>query len=130
MVSEESNYKSTLKAVEDGDHDAKTELAWYLLSGYGGAEVRPLKAVDLLEDNVKEDDAEAMWMLGLCYEYGLGLEQDMERAKSLYQQSSWKENEIGKYLAGIGEDRRGSGILREIGLLNLCKQHVSLIVVL
>ena len=111
-----SEYKDTLQAVERGDAAAKTKLAWYLLSGYCGAKVDADEAVALLEERVKEDDAEAMWMLGLCCEYGNGTEQDLERAETLYKQSSDKENEIGSYFAENEGDGRGNGILRIAGL--------------
>ena len=116
MTSEESEYKDTLQAVERGDNGAKTKLAWYLLSGYCGAEVDADKAVALLEERVKEDDAEAMWILGLCCEYGMGTEQDIERAETLYKQSKDKGNGIGEYFAENIGGGRGNGVLRSICL--------------
>ena len=116
MASEKSEFKDTLQAVERGDGAAKTKLAWFFLSGYCGAEVDANKAVALLEERVKEDDAEAMWMLGLCFEYGMGTEQDIERAETLYQQSRDEENRIGKYFAWNEGGGRGNGVLRKIGL--------------
>ena len=116
MTSKESEYKDTLQAVERGDNCAKTKLAWYFLSGYCGAKVDVDKAVVLLEERVKEDDAEAMWMLGLCCEYGMGTEQDKERAETLYKQSRDKGNKIGKFFAENEGDGRGNGILRSMSL--------------
>ena len=116
MASEESEYKDTLQAVERGDDSAKTKLAWYFLSGYCGAEVERDKAVALLEERVKEDDAEAMWMLGLCCEYGMGTEQDLERAETLYRQSRDKGDYTGKFFAEERRDGRGNGVLRSICL--------------
>ena len=117
MTSKESEYKDTLQAVERGDKAAKTKLAWYFLSGYCDAEVDAGKAVALLEERVKEDDTEAMWMLGLCCEYGMGTEQDLERAETLYRQSRDEENRIGKYFAENRGDGRGNGVLRNVSLL-------------
>ena len=114
MASEASEYQDTLQAVERGDNAAKTRLAWYLLSGYCSAEVDADKAVAMLEERVKEDDAEAMWMLGLCCEYGNGTEQDIKRAISLYKQSSDKGNGIGRYLAAKRGGGRGNGVLRSV----------------
>ena len=116
MTSEESLYKDTLQAVERGDNAAKTKLAWYFLSGYGGIEFDADKAVVMLKERVKEDDAEAMWMLGLCCEYGNGTEQDIERAETLYKQSSDKGNEIGEFFAENEGGGRGNGVLEWIGL--------------
>ena len=116
MASEESEYKDTLQAVERGDNDAKTKLAWYFLSGYGGIEFDADKAVVMLKERVKEDDAEAMWMLGLCCEYGMGTEQDIERAETLYRQSRDKGDDTGKFFAEERRDGRGNGVLRRISL--------------
>ena len=116
MTSEGSEYKETLQAVERGDNCAKTKLAWYFLSGYCGAKVDADKAVAMLEERVKEDDAEAMWMLGLCCEYGMGTEQDIERAETLYRQSSDKGDDTGKFFAEERRDGRGNRVLRRISL--------------
>ena len=94
-----SDYEAVLSAVEKGDDRAKTELAWYKLCGYEGARKDVDEAVILLEERVKDRDGEAMWMLGLCKEYGLGTEQDIEGAVKLYRLSSEAGNEIGNFLA-------------------------------
>ena len=90
-------YSEVLKEVERGDNSAKTKLAWSKLSGVGGAEVDKDGAVALLEERVKDRDSDAMWMLGVCYEYGRGIEQDIERAELLYKQSSESGNEISMF---------------------------------
>ena len=105
---EEAQYKEVLRAVESGDNKAKTRLAWYKLSGHGGAEIDADGAVVLLEERVKENDMEAMWMLGLCCEYGMGCEQDLERAETLYKQSDEGGNVIGKFFAVNG---MGNGVV-------------------
>ena len=112
MTSYEQEYKDVLCAVEGGDNFAKTKLAWYQLSGLGGAEKDEDGAVALLEERVKERDPEAMWMLGLCNEFGIGTEQDIERAVKLYKQSSYrKKSKIGYFLVK-NRSERGSGYLR------------------
>ena len=116
MSKEESEYKEILRAVEGGDNEAKTKLAWYKLSGCGGAEVDEDGAVVLLEEREKDKDVEAMWMLGLCYEYGMGVEQDLKRAEELYKGSSEDRSVIGKFLAEHGEEERGSGRMKAPGL--------------
>ena len=92
----ELKYDNVKNAVEGGDEKTKTKLAWLMLSGLGGAVVDEDGAVALLEERVKDKDTEAMWMLGVCNEFGLGTEQDLERAKKLYEQSSDGRNAIGK----------------------------------
>ena len=108
---EEREYQEVVCAVEGGDNKAKTKLAWYKLSGRGDADVDVDDAVVLLEERVKDKDAEAIWMLGLCCEYGIGCEQDIERAEQLYQQSCDSGSVIGKFLAENGKDGRGSGVM-------------------
>ena len=104
--------KNVLDAVERGDNKAKTQLAWYLLSGRGGAEVDFRKALMLLEERVNDNDKEAMWMLGMCYEYGFGCEPDIAKAETLYKRSSDGGNSAGQFLSLLGQNNvRGSGVL-------------------
>ena len=112
----EEEYKEVLSAVERGEESAKTKLAWYKLSGMGGAKVDVGGAVKLLEERVKEKDGEAMWMLGLCKEYGRGIERDIEGAEKLYEESKEAGNEIGEILVKKGGWRRGSGKMGINGL--------------
>ena len=95
---EEVDFELTLRASKRGENAAKTKLAWYKLSGHGGAEIDVDGAFALLQERVKEGDGEAMWMLGICREYGLGCEQDIELCKLLYAQSSEAGNSIGSSL--------------------------------
>ena len=113
------NFNETFNAVKTGDVKAKTKLAWFLLSGFGGATVDVDEAVALLEERVKDKDAEAMWMLGLCYEYGMGCEQDFERAEELYKQSCEGGSVIGMFLMKNGKDKRGTGIMKVNSLLKI-----------
>ena len=110
----EEEYKEILSEVEKGeDESAKTKLAWFMLSGLGGAKIEVEKAVKLLEERVAAGDGEAMWMLGICKEYGRGTEQDIEGAEELYKQSSESGNEIGKILVKKGKRcGRGSGKMK------------------
>ena len=111
MSKKEMKYKEVLSAVERGDNKAKTKLAWYKLSGYGGVEIDMKGAFALLEERVEDKDEEAMWMLGLCYEYGMGCEQDLKQAESLYKQSFGGGNEIGKFFVWNGKDSRGTSVM-------------------
>ena len=86
---------------------AKTKLALYKLSGRGGAEIDKEGAIALLEERVKDKDVEAMWMLGLCYEYGICCEQDLERAEKFYDDSSAGESVIGKFLSEVDKNSVG-----------------------
>ena len=107
----EAQYKEIVKAVESGDNKAKTKLAYYKLSGYGGCDIDVDEAVVLLKERVKDKDTEAMWLLGLCYEYGMGCEQDLKQAESLYKQSKDGGNVIGKVFAENRSHIRGTGVM-------------------
>ena len=98
------SYKEAEESMKKGDAKAKTRVAFLKLSGRGGAEIDRDGAVVLLEERVKDRDDEAAWMLGLCCEYGLGTEQDIERAKMLYSQSRDAGNAIGEFLFYNKED--------------------------
>ena len=109
----ELKYEEVESAVERGDESAKTKLAWLKLSGFGGADVDENGAVALLEEREKDgDDGDAMWMLGVCYEYGRGIEQDIERAETLYKGSSSKGNKIGAFFESHREYERGNGKMK------------------
>ena len=111
-TSDEVEYEEVLRAVERGDSKAKTKLARFKLSGRGGAEVDEDGTVALLTERVKDKNSEAMWMLGLCYEYGRGCEQDIEEAERFYKRSSDGGNVIGDFFVGNGKDDRGSGVMK------------------
>ncbi len=104
-----AQYREAVSAMENGDAKAKTKVAFYKLSGRGGVEVDREGAVALLEERVKDRDYEAMWILGLCCEYGLGTEQDIERAQKLYGESKEGKNVVGEFLVENGRSGRGSG---------------------
>ena len=64
-------------------------------------------AVALLEEKVKDRDAEAMWMLGVCCEYGTGMEQDVDRALKLYQRGAKQGNTAAKLLTDKLKNKNG-----------------------
>ena len=68
----------------------------------------------LLEERAKDGDNEAKWMLGLCYEYGMGIEQNIARAMLLYRQSSEAGNVVGEFLLENGTG--GSEVMEVDGL--------------
>ena len=101
-------YRHSIHEMETGDEDAKTEVAFFKLSGRGDAEIDADGAVALLEERVKDRDDVAMWILGLCYEYGIGTEKDIERAELLYNQSRDLGNGGGKLLSLNRWNSRGT----------------------
>jgi len=109
---DEAQRKEAERAMEKGDESAKTKVAYYKLSGRGGAEVDVEGAVALLEDRAKEEDCEAKWLLGLCCEYGIGMEQNTERAEVLYRESCEGGNAVGWFLKENDFWGRGSGVMK------------------
>ena len=73
-MSEQLQYVEALKAMTNGDESAKTKVAFYMLSGITEADTNAEEAVGLLEESVKEGDGDAMWMLGMCCEFGIGMD--------------------------------------------------------
>ena len=110
------DYESVKNAVAKGDKKAKTKLAWMMLSGLGGAVIDEDGATEMLQEQVKKGDADAMWLLGVCNEYGIGNEQNIERAESLYKQSDDKKNQIGHFFISHKDCRRGSGKVKILSL--------------
>ena len=96
-----AQYREAVNAMERGEVKAKTKVAFYKLSKVDFAEYDSEGAVLLLKERVKEDDDDAMWMLGLCYEYGIGIEQDISQAEELYircLQCHMTGNTVGSFL--------------------------------
>ena len=106
---DEERYEEAVHAMNRGDEKAKTTVAFFKLSGRGGAEVDQDEAVSLLVQRVKDGDDDAMWMLGMCYEYGMGTEKDISQAVSHYRRSCEAQNVIGEFLFKDCEGGRGNG---------------------
>ena len=66
-------------------------------------------AVALLEEKVKDRDAEAMWMLGVCCEFGMGTKQDVERAEQLYKCGAEHGNATAMLLTDELKNQNGRG---------------------
>ena len=116
IMSSEGKREDVLKAGELDDGGAKTKLAWNILCRRGVVDADAGSAVALLKERVEEGDTEAMWMLGLCYVFGTGIEQDIERGMNLYDQSRESGNKIGSFLA-LNTNARPGGCLT---LTSLC----------
>lgn len=110
MVSDEALYTDAVSAMESGDEHAKRTVAFYKLLGKG-TKVDTYGAVDLLEELALKGDTEAMWMLGLCCEYGMGIKVDIERAELLYCQSKQARNAVGYFLSNCRGSDRGTDVL-------------------
>ena len=111
-VWDEAQYREAVHAMESGNERAKTIVAYYMLTGLAGVDIDAKGAVALLEQREKKKDSEAMWILGLCCEYGIGTNQDIDRAVSLYNKSSKAKNIVGSFLLENDEGGRGTGVMK------------------
>ena len=84
------------------------DKARWMLEGSHGMARDADAAVALLEDKVK-DGEEAMWMLGVCCEFGLGTEQDVTRAEVLYKHAAELGSSSAKLLVGKLRNENGRG---------------------
>ena len=111
MGSEEKS--KALNGLGDNPEKEKTKIAWSLLSSRdkkdGSDDVS--EAVALLEERVKDMDADAMWMLGVCKDFGIGTEQDSKQAASLYSQSEKGGSDIAGCLVKSVRCRKAVGEL-------------------
>ena len=89
--------------------DKMTEKARWMLEGSHGMARDADAAVALLEEKVKDRDAEAMWMLGVCCEFGMGTEQDVDRAEQLYKRGAEQGNATAKLLSNRLKGGKGRG---------------------
>ena len=106
-------YETTLEAVNEVEETTKTELAWSILAGREGNNCEQGNAITVLQERVNGEDSEAMWMLGICYEFGIGVEQSLEQAELLYHQSRRGSNRIGRFLVdNVKVSKKGTGYLR------------------
>ena len=86
-----------------------TEKAQWMLEGSHGMERDADAAVALLEEQVKERDAEAMWMLGVCCEFGMGTGQSVAHAEQLYRRGAAQGTPTAKLLLDKLKNKNGRG---------------------
>ena len=85
------------------------EKARWMLEGSHGMARDADAAVALLEEKVKDGNAEAMWMLGVCCEFGMGTEQDVARAEQLYERGAAQGNATAMLLTDELKNKNGRG---------------------
>ena len=86
-----------------------TEEARWLLEGSHGKARDAKAAVVLLEEKAKNNDSDAMLMLGVCCEFGMGTEQDVKRAEQLYKQAAQQQNTTAQLLVDKLKNDNGRG---------------------
>ena len=102
----------------------KVSQARMLLGGDSSTPRDEIKAFGLLEQEAEALDSDAMWMLGLCYEFGMGTFKNLERAEELYgrakQQGSTTAAFLIEQIANNGKEGRGCSTWN----LNCLSAHV------
>ena len=104
--------KMSMQKCKGEKEVAPIERARWLLEGSHDFVRNPDAAVALLEELVKDRNTEAMWMLGVCCEFGMGTEKDVDRTEQLYKNAAQKGNAAAKALAGKLVNWNGRGCTR------------------
>ena len=90
------NYKRALEwyqlAAVQGNAAAQRCVGIMLMKGVPGVSRDPKRGVEWLEKAVKQGEICAHFNLGLIYEKGLGVQQDSERARYLYEVAAMSGN--------------------------------------
>ena len=66
----------------------------------------------MLKKRAESGEENAMYLLGLCYEFGIGETKDIEQAERIYKELQEKGNVVGTFLyKHCCQNGRGSGPL-------------------
>ena len=91
------------------------EKALWMLEGSHGMTRDADGAVVLLEDLVNKhrnnNNTDAMWMLGVCCEFGIGTEQDVHRAEQLFESAAQQGNTTAMLLTDKLKNKNGRGCM-------------------
>jgi len=75
------------RAAEAGDPDAMVQMAVFCRDGKADEPRNPEKAFEWAEQALKGGNTEAYYFLGQFYEYGIGVDQDLNKALEFYRLS-------------------------------------------
>ena len=106
---------------QGGKRGSKSEVARRVLQDGRADKAERAQAVVQLEECARDGDAEAMWVLGVCCEHGIGTAQDLGRARELYEASQEKGCRTGGLLVEC-PNRNGLGS-RELDLKSVSSQQ-------
>ena len=106
---------------QGGRRASRSEAARRVLQDGRADEAERAQAVVQLEECASDGDAEAMWVLGVCCEHGVGTAQDLARAQVLYEASQERGCRTGGFLVEC-PNRNGLGS-RELDLKSVSSQQ-------
>ena len=108
---------SATKFCEVEDFHPMTESAWNMLTGMFDDEVDAEGAVSKLRKRADANDYNALWILGLCHEFGVGCEKNLEEADALYAKSVEEGSAVGEFLVQNRkkQEDKGEGSLVSYG---------------
>ena len=70
------------------------------------------QAISFLKKRSLKGDGEAMWLLGLCFEFGIGMEQDISQAELFYYRSGKAGDYVGEFISAHSQGGRGTGVMK------------------
>ena len=70
---------------------------------------------DLANKHRNNNNADAMWMLGVCCEFGIGTEQDVHRAEQLFESAAQQGNTTAMLLTDKLKNKNGRGCMEISG---------------
>ena len=77
---------------------SQTRRAYWMLEGSHGYVVDANKAVELLITKAREGDSDAMWILSYCFQFGIGVEKNIEASKKLARKANALQNPVAKIM--------------------------------
>eukprot|EP00057_Strongylocentrotus_purpuratus_P027424 XP_011681898.1 PREDICTED: death ligand signal enhancer [Strongylocentrotus purpuratus] len=95
------------QAAEGDVVQAQSYLGMYYMTG---EEPDPEKAVTYLQAAAQQKDPEAQYHLGLCYEYGWGVDTNQARASSLYHSAASKDHAPSLYSLALFHEQGLGGL--------------------
>lgn len=105
------NYKEAEKwlsmAADQGSAWALKNLGLIYAHGSDGIPVDQVKAAELFRRAAVQDDADAQYDLGWCYESGLGVAEDRQQAIEWYSKAAAKGHAIALQRLRLSESRSG-----------------------
>ena len=113
-TTKETEGTSEVNKMEAEQKEQKQEVslttkALWLLQGSHQCKRDPEAAVALLKQATKANDPEAKWMLGLCFEYGVGTKSNGPHAMNLYKKAAHQKSLVGAAICKLKAKKKDYG---------------------